>query len=136
MADLEDMGLLYAPHTSAGRLPTELGLRLFEAGHESIYVRRSYGRGLMPAELLAHATAVPFLASNRLVIVEGLLRALGDARSGRRRKKGDTDDPLEAWRAAAAQLADPAAMPATTTGRMTTVCTTDSSYFTSSLVSM
>jgi exo-beta-1,3-glucanase (GH17 family)/cellulose synthase/poly-beta-1,6-N-acetylglucosamine synthase-like glycosyltransferase len=26
----------------------ELGLRLFEAGHESIYVRRSYGRGLMP----------------------------------------------------------------------------------------
>jgi exo-beta-1,3-glucanase (GH17 family)/cellulose synthase/poly-beta-1,6-N-acetylglucosamine synthase-like glycosyltransferase len=26
----------------------ELGLRLFEAGHESIYIRRSYGRGLMP----------------------------------------------------------------------------------------
>ena len=32
MADLEDMGLLYAPHTSAGRLPTELGLRLFVDG--------------------------------------------------------------------------------------------------------
>lgn len=29
MADLEDLGLLYAPHTSAGRLPTEAGLRLF-----------------------------------------------------------------------------------------------------------
>ncbi len=29
MADLEDLGLLYAPHTSAGRLPTETGLRLF-----------------------------------------------------------------------------------------------------------
>lgn len=29
MADLEDLGLLYAPHTSAGRLPTERGLRLF-----------------------------------------------------------------------------------------------------------
>lgn len=29
MADLEDLGLLYAPHTSAGRLPTEHGLRLF-----------------------------------------------------------------------------------------------------------
>ncbi|MGB8275996.1 MAG: glycosyltransferase [Alphaproteobacteria bacterium] len=26
----------------------ELGLRLFEAGHDSIYVRCSYGRGLMP----------------------------------------------------------------------------------------
>ncbi len=27
MSDLEEMGLLYAPHTSAGRLPTETGLR-------------------------------------------------------------------------------------------------------------
>ena len=32
MADLESMGLLYAPHTSAGRVPTEKGLRLFEDG--------------------------------------------------------------------------------------------------------
>jgi heat-inducible transcriptional repressor len=32
MADLEDGGLLYAPHTSAGRLPTEAGLRLFVNG--------------------------------------------------------------------------------------------------------
>jgi heat-inducible transcriptional repressor len=29
MADLEAMGLIYSPHTSAGRLPTELGLRFF-----------------------------------------------------------------------------------------------------------
>ncbi|MTI44360.1 heat-inducible transcription repressor HrcA [Roseibium hamelinense] len=29
MADLEHMGLLHAPHTSAGRLPTEIGLRFF-----------------------------------------------------------------------------------------------------------
>lgn len=29
MADLTDMGLLHAPHISAGRLPTEIGLRLF-----------------------------------------------------------------------------------------------------------
>jgi heat-inducible transcriptional repressor len=29
MADLEEMGLIYAPHTSAGRLPTETGLRFF-----------------------------------------------------------------------------------------------------------
>ena len=32
MADLETMGLLYAPHTSAGRAPTEKGLRLFVDG--------------------------------------------------------------------------------------------------------
>jgi len=29
MADLEDAGLLHSPHTSAGRLPTETGLRLY-----------------------------------------------------------------------------------------------------------
>jgi len=29
MADLEDLGLLSSPHTSAGRMPTEAGLRLF-----------------------------------------------------------------------------------------------------------
>ncbi|SFL61584.1 heat-inducible transcription repressor HrcA [Methylobacterium pseudosasicola] len=29
MADLEHSGLIFAPHTSAGRLPTELGLRFF-----------------------------------------------------------------------------------------------------------
>ena len=29
MSDLEHLGLLWAPHTSAGRLPTELGLRFF-----------------------------------------------------------------------------------------------------------
>ncbi len=32
MADLEEAGLLYAPHTSAGRLPTEAGLRYFING--------------------------------------------------------------------------------------------------------
>ncbi|WP_262693458.1 heat-inducible transcriptional repressor HrcA [Kordiimonas aquimaris] len=32
MADLEEAGLLLAPHTSAGRVPTDLGLRLFVDG--------------------------------------------------------------------------------------------------------
>src|SRR4051795_529719 len=32
MSDLEETGLLYSPHTSAGRLPTEAGLRLFVHG--------------------------------------------------------------------------------------------------------
>jgi heat-inducible transcriptional repressor len=29
MSDLEDLGLIYAPHVSAGRLPTQKGLRFF-----------------------------------------------------------------------------------------------------------
>jgi heat-inducible transcriptional repressor len=32
MADLEDAGLLFSPHTSAGRLPTDAGLRMFVDG--------------------------------------------------------------------------------------------------------
>ena len=32
LADLESLGLLAAPHTSAGRMPTEVGLRLFVDG--------------------------------------------------------------------------------------------------------
>ena len=32
MADLEESGLLYAPHTSAGRIPTDVGLRLYVDG--------------------------------------------------------------------------------------------------------
>ena len=32
MADLEESGLLFSPHTSAGRMPTDAGLRLFVDG--------------------------------------------------------------------------------------------------------
>lgn len=46
MADLEQLGLIYAPHTSAGRMPTELGLRFFidslmEVGDLTSEVRQS-----------------------------------------------------------------------------------------------
>jgi len=49
MADLTDMGLLHAPHISAGRLPTQLGLRLFvdsllEIGHLTEAERDNIGR--------------------------------------------------------------------------------------------
>ncbi len=32
MQDLEELGLLAAPHTSVGRMPTDTGLRLFVDG--------------------------------------------------------------------------------------------------------
>jgi heat-inducible transcriptional repressor len=46
MSDLEQLGLIFAPHTSAGRLPTELGLRFFvdalmQVGDLSEHDRRS-----------------------------------------------------------------------------------------------
>jgi len=73
------------------------------------------GRTLTPVELQAHVTAVPFLAPHRLVVVEGLLRAVGENTSGRRRKKSETEDAIAPWRPVAAALADPASMPDSTT---------------------
>jgi heat-inducible transcriptional repressor len=67
MADLEEIGLLRAPHVSAGRLPTEAGLRLFvhgllQVGHLSDDEREKIngqasaaGRSLQ--EMLGEATA-------------------------------------------------------------------------------
>ena len=70
------------------------------------------GAALTPGELLAHASAAPFLAPERLVTVEGLVAALASERRGR--KKKDADDPLAAWEAALAQLSSGALPPTTT----------------------
>jgi heat-inducible transcriptional repressor len=67
MQDLEEAGLLASPHTSAGRMPTESGLRLFvdgmmQAAEPSVAERRaieSQIRGEGPIEeALAAATSV------------------------------------------------------------------------------
>ena len=65
MADLEGFGLLYAPHTSAGRIPTDLGLKLFvdglvEIGNLSSEERRNLklrlaGSGKSVEEMLEEA---------------------------------------------------------------------------------
>jgi len=66
MSDLEELGLIYAPHTSAGRLPTQLGLRFFvdgllEVGGLSADERRQIerqiaGRKTTPDQVLSEAT--------------------------------------------------------------------------------
>src|SRR2546430_4486824 len=66
MADLEEAGLLYAPHTSAGRLPTEAGLRpfvngLFEIGNLAEGERPNIeslwrARGQSPSQALEEGT--------------------------------------------------------------------------------
>jgi heat-inducible transcriptional repressor len=66
MADLEDLGLLHQPHTSAGRIPTELGLRVYidsilEIKQLSLRdrerIRRSYKSGVSPVERLLKETS-------------------------------------------------------------------------------
>ncbi|MDW8443086.1 MAG: heat-inducible transcriptional repressor HrcA [Acetobacteraceae bacterium] len=68
MADLEDAGLIYAPHTSAGRLPTDRGLRLFVDGllergsltpeEEEAIAARCAARGRSIEEVLEEASAL------------------------------------------------------------------------------
>ena len=53
MSDLEELGLVYSPHVSAGRLPTQLGLRFFvdafmQVGNISAEDRASIERHVRP----------------------------------------------------------------------------------------
>ena len=48
MSDLEDMGLIVSPHTSAGRIPTARGYRLF------VDTMLTVQRGAIPEHSLAH----------------------------------------------------------------------------------
>lgn len=66
MQDLEELGLLAAPHTSAGRMPTESGLRLFVDGMmqaaepsaaERAEIERRAGEGGRVEDALAATTA-------------------------------------------------------------------------------
>lgn len=56
MADLEDAGLIYAPHTSAGRLPTETGLRFFVDALLEIGDLAAEERGRIEAQMRAAAS--------------------------------------------------------------------------------
>ncbi|USI74465.1 heat-inducible transcriptional repressor HrcA [Sphingomonas morindae] len=91
MQDLEEAGLLAAPHVSAGRLPTETGLRLFVDGmmqaaepssEERSAIERGIGRGGPIEDALAAAGAVlsGLSACAGLVLVpkrEAVLRQFG-----------------------------------------------------------
>ena len=66
MQELEERGLLTHPHTSAGRIPTETGLRLFVDGimqasapdpHERAEIERQIGRDQPIEDALAAASA-------------------------------------------------------------------------------
>jgi heat-inducible transcriptional repressor len=81
MADLEDAGLLFAPHTSAGRLPTEAGLKLFvngllELGGLTEEERRSIdGRLVSTGKSLAQALEAATAALSGLSRCTGLVVA-------------------------------------------------------------
>ncbi|MEO6608049.1 MAG: heat-inducible transcriptional repressor HrcA [Aestuariivirga sp.] len=52
MMDLEDTGLIYSPHTSAGRMPTEAGLRFFVDALLEVNAISDVERARMDAEVI------------------------------------------------------------------------------------
>jgi heat-inducible transcriptional repressor len=78
MADLEALGLVFAPHTSAGRMPTELGLRFFvdallEIGDLSESDRRSIDAQVKAAR----AGSLDSVLAEASQLLSGLSRAAG-----------------------------------------------------------
>jgi heat-inducible transcriptional repressor len=79
MQDLEESGLIHAPHTSAGRLPTELGLRFFvdsllELGDITQEERQRIEAQVKAA---AHEQSLEGLLGDAMIMLSGLTRGAG-----------------------------------------------------------
>ena len=79
MSDLEQLGLIYAPHTSAGRLPTERGLRFFVDALMEIGDLTEQDRRSIEAQIAAAGTAKSLEAvlTETSALLSGLTRAAG-----------------------------------------------------------
>src|SRR4051812_30284810 len=72
MAELEGAGLLYAPHTSAGRLPTEAGLRFFVDGLLEIGGLTGDERAAIEARCAAAGRNLPEMLRDASDMLSGL----------------------------------------------------------------
>ena len=77
MADLTDAGLLFAPHTSAGRLPTEQGLRLFVDGLLQFGDLSDDDRDAIGAALAASGRSLEDTLGEASSLLSGLSSAAG-----------------------------------------------------------
>jgi heat-inducible transcriptional repressor len=77
MADLEALGLLYAPHTSAGRVPTEKGLRLFVDGLLEIGDLAPDERVAIEARMSGSGRAIEDMLTQATQSLAGLSRCAG-----------------------------------------------------------
>lgn len=77
MADLEDAGLLYAPHTSAGRLPTDAGLRLYVDGLLEVGAIADEDRERIEAKCAIAGRSLQETLSDALDTLSGLARYAG-----------------------------------------------------------
>ena len=79
MSDLEQLGLVYAPHTSAGRRPTELGLRFFVDALMQVGDITEQERRAIEAQVAATGTAksVEAVLTEASTLLSGLTRSAG-----------------------------------------------------------
>ena len=77
MQDLEQLGLIYAPHTSAGRLPTELGLRFFVDALMQIGDLTDRDRVAIEGQVAAAGKTVENVLNEASGLLSGLTHAAG-----------------------------------------------------------
>jgi heat-inducible transcriptional repressor len=79
MSDLEQLGLVYAPHTSAGRLPTEIGLRFFVDALMQIGDLTERDRNAIEAQVAGsgQSKSVEAVLTEASGLLSGLSRAAG-----------------------------------------------------------
>lgn len=77
MQDLAEMGLLDAPHISAGRLPTHAGLRLFVDGLLEVGDLAEDERRTIESRLAAHGRSMEEALNEASAILSGLAGAAG-----------------------------------------------------------
>ena len=77
MADLEDLGLLFAPHTSAGRIPTEQGLRMFVNGILEVGNLSESERRRIESQCAGSANTMEGLLEEATSALSGLSRCAG-----------------------------------------------------------
>ncbi len=77
MADLEEAGLLHSPHTSAGRLPTEMGLQLFVDGILEVGNLTTEERQSIEGECKTSGTSVEGMLENATQALSGLSHLTG-----------------------------------------------------------
>jgi heat-inducible transcriptional repressor len=79
MSDLEQLGLIYAPHTSAGRLPTELGLRFFVDALMQVGDLNEGDRRSIEAQVAVagHGKSVENVLTEASQMLSGLTRSAG-----------------------------------------------------------
>src|SRR5260370_6848808 len=77
MADLEQRGIIYAPDPSAGRRPTELGLRFFVDALMEIGDLGESDRREMEAKVAAAGKSLDAVLNEASGMLSGLTRAAG-----------------------------------------------------------